>query len=154
MDWFRSFCVNSVNAESGFALTQLIENKVPPQLSHHGMITISKISANSRIKSRPLQSLILWPIQVWSMQKTRTSISLASAGRLKPCCCVSFTLQRRALNFWCTHIGISFHPDIQDTIFHICMSSEIKPYSLLYSRIPLFLHFGSSSWIDSCTVGS
>ncbi len=55
-------CIFSTDVAAHSGLTQLTGNESPCQLSHSRMIKISKISANSRIKSKSLDSLNLWPI--------------------------------------------------------------------------------------------
>ncbi len=77
--WRRvSLHIDSVNVESHLTLTQLMGNETPRQLSHRWMLKNLNKWANSRIKSKTLKSLIIWPICVWSVQKTRKKKSHAS----------------------------------------------------------------------------
>jgi hypothetical protein len=73
-----SLHVDSVNVESHLALTQLMVNKTRCQLSHRQMLKNLNESANSRTKLKTFKSFIIWPIYVWSVQKTRTKESHAS----------------------------------------------------------------------------
>jgi hypothetical protein len=70
-----SFHIDSVDVESHSALTQLTRNETRRQLSHRRMLKNSKMSANSSTKSKTPKSLIIWPIYVWSVQKTGTKKS-------------------------------------------------------------------------------
>ncbi len=67
-----SLRIDSVDMESHLALTQLMRNETPYQLSHCQTLKNSNKSANSRTKSKNLRSLIIWLICVWYVQKTRT----------------------------------------------------------------------------------
>ncbi len=73
-----SLCVDSVDMESHLALTQLTGSETRHQLSHRQMLTNLNKSANSSTKSKTLKSLIIWPMYVWSVQKTGTKKSHAS----------------------------------------------------------------------------
>ncbi len=73
-----SLCVDSVDVESHLALTQLTGSETRRQLSHRQMLKNSNKSANSSTKSKTLKSLIIWPMYVWSVQKTGTKKSHAS----------------------------------------------------------------------------
>jgi hypothetical protein len=73
-----SLRVDSVDVESHLALTQLTGNETRRQLSHRRMLKYSNKSANSSTKSKRLKSLIIWPIYVWSVQKSGTRKSHAS----------------------------------------------------------------------------
>ncbi len=67
-----SHCVDSVDMESHLALTQLMRNETRRQLSHRQMLKNLNKSANSSTKLKTLKSLIIWPMYVWSVQKSRT----------------------------------------------------------------------------------
>ncbi len=83
-----SFRVDSVDVESHsaltqstwslLALTQLTGSETRRQLSHRQMLKNLNKSANSSTKSKTLKSLIIWPMYVWSVQKTGTNKSHAS----------------------------------------------------------------------------
>ncbi len=73
-----SLRIDSVDVESHLALTQLTGNETRRQLSHRRMLKNLNKSANSSTKSKTPKSLIIWPIYVWSVQKTRTRKSHAS----------------------------------------------------------------------------
>ncbi len=81
---FLSFPVDSIDMESGSVLAQLTRSLTPRwlaltgnetarKLSHSGNIQISNISANSRIKLKPLKSLILWPIYMHKFDTCKKS---------------------------------------------------------------------------------
>ncbi len=67
-----SLRIDSLDVESHLALTQLLGNETLHQLSHRWKLKNLNKSANSRTKSKTLKRLIIWPIYVWSVQKTRT----------------------------------------------------------------------------------
>ncbi len=72
-----SLCIDSVDMESHLALTQLTRNEIWHQMSHCRTFKNLNKSANSNTKSKTLKSLIIWPIYVWSVQKTWTKKSHA-----------------------------------------------------------------------------
>jgi hypothetical protein len=83
-----SFRVDSVDVESHSALTQSTwsltwrwlswrGNETRRQQSHCQMLKNLNKSANSSTKSKTLKSLIIWPMYVWSVQKTGTKKSHA-----------------------------------------------------------------------------
>ncbi len=67
-----SLHVDSVDVESHLALTHLIWNETPPQLITVKCLKNLNKLVNWRTKSKTLESLIIWPVYVWSVQKTRT----------------------------------------------------------------------------------
>jgi hypothetical protein len=75
-----SLRVDSVDVESHLAFTQLTRNETPCQLSHRRMLKNSNKLANSRTKSKLFKSLIIWPVCVRQVQKTKTKKSHASVS--------------------------------------------------------------------------
>jgi hypothetical protein len=76
-----SLHVDSVDVESHLMLTQMTGNETLYQLNHCRTLKNLNKSANSRTKSKTLKSFLSWLIYVWSVQKTRTNKSHASAPR-------------------------------------------------------------------------